>query len=146
MVGGRFKGFAFVEFEDHRDAKVSIPLLLLLLLLLRLFSHSLRCHQDAVYDMDNRKFGGRTLKVCPRARCSRSCRSAAASAGAFAAIALNAAAHASRGLIFFLFWFLQIPPLSFERSKRFLNSAQVELSKRPPASNWNELSRRREER
>ncbi len=26
MVGGRFKGFAFVEFEDHRDAKVLLLL------------------------------------------------------------------------------------------------------------------------
>jgi hypothetical protein len=26
MVGGRFKGFAFVEFEDYRDAKVLIRL------------------------------------------------------------------------------------------------------------------------
>jgi hypothetical protein len=33
MVGGRFKGFAFVEFEDYRDAKVPMKLPLPLLVL-----------------------------------------------------------------------------------------------------------------
>jgi hypothetical protein len=78
--------------------------------------HSSLISQDAVYDMDNRRFGGRTLKVDPSKHNRTS-------------VSIT-------------------PP-----TKRLSNSCefgliceQVELSKRPPASNWNELSRRREER
>ena len=50
MVQGRFKGFAFVEFEDHRDAKV-LQLLLMLpppLLILAFAGCGLRYGQQEI--------------------------------------------------------------------------------------------------